>query len=75
MRGTGESLDNTSLRLVVLWHRMLQVLEDASGFSTAELLGNAAMAIGALVVIWGALRLMGINLLTEIQNAIERAMH
>jgi hypothetical protein len=54
---------------------MLQVLEDASGFSTAELLGNAAMAIGALVVIWGALRLMGINLLTEIQNAIERAMH
>jgi hypothetical protein len=75
LRGTGESLDNTSLRLVALWHRMLQVVEDPSGFSTAELLGNAAMAIGALVVIWGALRLMGINLLTEIQNAIERAMH
>jgi len=68
-------LDDISLRLVVLWHRMLQVLEDPGGFSTAELLGNAAMAIGALVVIWGALRLMGINLLTEIQNAIERAMH
>jgi hypothetical protein len=75
LRETGESLDTTSLRLVVLWHRMLEVLEEPSGFSTAELLGNAAMAIGALVVIWGALRLMGINLLTEIQNAIERAMH
>jgi hypothetical protein len=68
-------LDDVSLRLVVLWHRMLEVVEDPSGFSTAELLGNAAMAIGALVVIWGGLRLMGVNLLTEIQNAIEKAMH
>ena len=68
-------MDNTSLRLVVLWHRMLEALEDPGGFSTAELLGNAAMAIGALVVIWGGLRLMGINLLAEIQNAIEKAMH
>ena len=68
-------MDDVSLRLVVLWHRMLGVLEDPSGFSTAELLGNAAMAIGALVVIWGGLRLMGINLLTEIRNAIEKAMH
>jgi hypothetical protein len=68
-------LDDISLRLVVLWHRMFEVVEDPSGFSTAELLGNAAMAIGALVVIWGGLRLMGVNLLTEIQNAIEKAMH
>ena len=68
-------MDEISLRLVVLWHRMLHLVEDPSGFSTAELLGNAAMAIGVLVVIWGGLRLMGINLLAEIQNAIERAMH
>jgi hypothetical protein len=68
-------LDDVSLRLVVLWHRMLQVLEDPSGFSTAELLGNAAMAIGALVVIWGGLRLMGVDLLKQIQAAIEKAMH
>jgi hypothetical protein len=54
---------------------MLQVLEDPSGFSTAELLGNAAMAIGALVVIWGGLRLMGVDLLKQIQAAIEKAMH
>jgi len=67
-------LDNVSLRLLLFWHRILEVLEDPGGFSTAELLGNAAMAIGALVVIWGMLRLMGVNLLTEIQNAIEKAM-
>jgi hypothetical protein len=68
-------LDDMPLRLVVLWHRMLEVLQDPEGFSTAELLGNAAMAIGVLVVIWGGLRLMGLNLLAEIQNAIEKAMH
>ena len=68
-------MEDISLRLVVLWHRMLEVLEDPSGFSTAELLGNAAMAIGALVVIWGGLRLMGIDLLKQIQAAIERTMH
>ncbi|HYR63550.1 MAG TPA: hypothetical protein VET24_13095 [Actinomycetota bacterium] len=67
-------MDNVSLRLLLFWHRILEVLEDPGGFSTAELLGNAAMAIGALVVIWGMLRLMGVNLLTEIQNAIEKAM-
>jgi hypothetical protein len=68
-------LDDLSLHLLVCWHRLLEVWQDPEGFSTAELLGNAAMAIGVLVVIWGGLRLMGLNLLTEIQNAIERAMH
>ena len=68
-------MENVSLRLLLFWHRMLEVLEDPSGFSTAELLGNAAMAIGALVVIWGGLRLMGVDLLKQIQAAIEKAMH
>ena len=68
-------MNDVSLRLLLWWHRVLDLVEDPRGFSTAELLGNAAMAIGALVVIWGALRLLGINLLTEIQNAIEKAMH
>lgn len=68
-------MDHLTLRFLVAWHRLLDVLEDPGGFSTAELLGNAAMAIGALVVIWGALRLMGVNLLTDIQNTIEKAMH
>ena len=68
-------MENVSLRVLLFWHRMLEVLEDPSGFSTAELLGNAAMAIGALVVIWGGLRLMGVDLLKQIQAAIEKAMH
>ena len=68
-------MENVSLRLLLFWHRMLEVLEDPDGFSTAELLGNAAMAIGALVVIWGGLRLMGVDLLKQIQAAIEKAMH
>lgn len=68
-------MNDVSLRLLLWWHRVLDLGRDPRGFSTAELLGNAAMAIGALVVIWTALRLMGVNLLTEIQNAIEKAMH
>lgn len=31
------------------------------GFSTAELLGNAALGILALVVIWGMLRTLGVD--------------
>ena len=61
--------------LLGLWHRLLEKLSDPGGLSTAELLGNAAMAIGALVVIWGGLRLMGVDLLKQIQAAIEKAMH
>lgn len=37
---------------------------DEEGFSTAELLGNAALAIAALVVIWGALQLLGLDVVT-----------
>jgi hypothetical protein len=68
-------LENASLRLLLLWHRMLAVLEDPEGFSTAELLGNAALAIVALVAIWGAFKALGINLIKDIQTAIENALH
>lgn len=33
------------------------------GFSTAELLGNAALAVAALVVIWGAVQGFGLDVL------------
>jgi hypothetical protein len=32
-----------------------------SGFSTAELLGNAALGIAALIAIWAVLQALGIN--------------
>jgi hypothetical protein len=41
-----------------------------SGMTTAELLGNAALGIGVLVVIWGALRVLGLNVVTWIGSQI-----
>jgi hypothetical protein len=32
------------------------------GFSTAELLGNAALGIAALVAIWAVLQALGVNI-------------
>lgn len=40
------------------------------GFSTAELLGNAALGIAALVVIWQGLSGMGADLLTQIRASL-----
>ena len=36
---------------------------DEHGMATAELLGNAALGIGALVVIWGLLQTLGVNVI------------
>ena len=45
-------------------------LRDEQGLSTAELLGNAALAIGALVLIWGALQVAGINIVGWIEDQV-----
>lgn len=41
-----------------------------AGFSTAELLGNAALAILALVVIWGLLKALGVDVINWIRGLI-----
>jgi hypothetical protein len=41
-----------------------------SGFSTAELLGNAALGIAALVVIWGLLSTVGAGVMSYISSAL-----
>jgi hypothetical protein len=41
------------------WSRALRT--DDRGLNTAELMGNAALAIAALVVIWAALEALGLN--------------
>ena len=41
-------------------------LRDEGGFSTAELLANAAFAIVALFAIWQALQALGINVINQI---------
>lgn len=44
--------------------------EDERGLNTAELLGNAALAIVALVAIWGALEAAGLNVVGWIEATL-----
>ncbi len=50
-------------RLHVMW-------EDDRGLNTAELMGNAALAIAALVVIWGALQVLGVDIVGWIRGQL-----
>lgn len=43
-------------------HALRERVRDAAGYSTAELLGNAALAVAALVVIWAAIQGLGEDL-------------
>jgi hypothetical protein len=56
------------------YERILSSLErmkaDERGLSTAELLGNAALAIAALVVIWAALETLGLEVVDWIRTQI-----
>ena len=44
--------------------------DDERGLNTAELLGNAALAIAALLVIWGALEATGVEVVEWISGQI-----
>jgi hypothetical protein len=48
----------------------IRLNRDERGLSTAELLGNAALAIAALVVIWAALQALGLDVVTWIRGQI-----
>jgi len=52
--------------------RVRAVATASDGFTTAELLGNAALAIVALIAIWGALRLLGINVINDISTKLSQ---
>ena len=43
---------------------------EEDGFSTAELLGNAALGVVALVVIWGALRALGVDIVEMVRGQL-----
>ena len=43
---------------------------DERGLNTAELMGNAALAIAALVVIWGALQALGVDVVGWIRGQL-----
>lgn len=52
-------------------HQLLRIMrEDERGLNTAELMGNAALAIAALVVIWGALQALGVDIVTWIRSSL-----
>ncbi|HET9728530.1 MAG TPA: hypothetical protein VFR41_03865 [Acidimicrobiia bacterium] len=45
-------------------------MNDESGMTTAELLGNAALGVLALVVIWGLLQALGADVVQMVRNAL-----
>jgi hypothetical protein len=45
---------------------------DESGMTTAELLGNAALGVLALVVIWGLLQALGVDIVNSLRSALIR---
>lgn len=47
-----------------------QLKESDRGLNTAELMGNAALAIAALVVIWGALQVLGVDVVDWIRGSL-----
>lgn len=49
---------------------MRELREDERGLNTAELMGNAALAIAALVVIWGALSALGVDIVDWIRTSL-----
>jgi hypothetical protein len=44
--------------------------DDDRGLNTAELMGNAALAIAALVVIWAALQTLGLDIVGWIRTQL-----
>lgn len=52
-------------------NQILRIMrEDDRGLNTAELMGNAALAIAALVVIWGALQALGVDIVSWIRTSL-----
>jgi hypothetical protein len=46
-------------------------LSDESGMTTAELLGNAALGIAALVAIWAVLQTLGLDIVDWIRGQLQ----
>lgn len=50
--------------------RLRELNADERGLNTAELLGNAALAIVALVAIWAGLQALGVDLIEAIGDLL-----
>jgi hypothetical protein len=61
-------LDNLNLAVLTVWNRLLSLGERSEGFTTAELIGNAALAIVALIAIWAVLQKLGVGVVNNISK-------
>lgn len=53
------------------WRRLVgRAPRDERGLTTAELLGNAALGVVALVLIWGALQELGVDIVDWIRGQV-----
>ncbi len=56
--------------MLAIKQRFQLMWNDDRGLNTAELMGNAALAIAALVVIWGALQVLGVDIVGWIRSQL-----
>lgn len=54
----------------VMIERLKQARTEESAFTTAELLGNAALGIAALVGIWALLQQLGVDLVGSMRTQL-----
>jgi hypothetical protein len=54
-----------------LYRRFRHRCDDDSGMTTAELLGNAALGIAALVAIWAVLQTLGLDIVDWIRGQLQ----
>ncbi len=58
-------------KLRVCWERKIgPIRTDERGLNTAELLGNAALAIVALIAIWAGLQALGVDVIERIRSLL-----
>jgi hypothetical protein len=56
--------------LQLLVRRLTAGLDSEAGMTTAELLGNAALGVLALVVIWGLLQTLGVDIVNWMRGQL-----
>ena len=57
-------------RLVAALQRTMRDAESEDGMATAELLGNAALGIAALVAVWTVLQAVGLDVMEWIRGQL-----
>lgn len=60
----------TTTTIVMIGEMLRRLKRDERGLSTAELLGNAALAIVALLAIWAVLQTLGTDIVGWIRSQL-----